>query len=197
MNPKDIFSRNESQYGLPAGFLDGSWAVESGRGKHLLNKQSGAAGHFQFMPKTAAAYGLKNPNDLAESAAAAARLARDNMKALTRNGLKVTSGNLYLLHQQGMGAGPALLRAPGRLAIDVLTDLYGSAAKARLRITQNGGDPDGTAGAFANHVTSHYFNKSGQTPTAPFPIRRPAPAPASEPVIDAPSVIRARAIHTD
>lgn len=69
---QQLFARLEKQYGLPAGWLDRQWATESGRGKNMLSK-AGARGHFQFMPKTQKEYGLKDPNDLEESATAAAK----------------------------------------------------------------------------------------------------------------------------
>lgn len=71
-NPKTLFQALENRYGLPTGLLDSDWAAESGRGKNMLSPK-GARGHFQFMPKTQAEYGLINPDDLSESAEAAAR----------------------------------------------------------------------------------------------------------------------------
>lgn len=70
----------EKQYGLPSGLLDNVWKTESGRGKNMLSP-AGAEGHFQFMPKTAKEYGLKNPYDFDESSEAAARMYRDLIKA--------------------------------------------------------------------------------------------------------------------
>ena len=174
MNPRELFARLESRYGLPADYLKGAWQIESSSGKHMRNK-SGAAGHFQFMPKTAEQYGLKNPDDLEESADAAARLARDGIKRLISSGQSVSSGNLYLLHQQGIGAGPALLKQPGRKALDVLTDIYKSAGRAAAAITQNGGNIGWTAGEFTNHIASQFYNKAGQQEPKPRAIRQPAP----------------------
>ncbi len=71
-----LFDALESKYGLPAGILDRMWAAESGRG-HSMISPKGALGHFQFMPPTAKAYGLKDPFDLSQSADAAARYLRD------------------------------------------------------------------------------------------------------------------------
>lgn len=70
----------EQKYGLPSGLLDRVWNAESGRGKNM-NSAAGAQGHFQFMPGTAAQYGLKNPYDFDESSDAAARMYRDLLKA--------------------------------------------------------------------------------------------------------------------
>jgi len=67
-----LFASLERMYGLPEGLLDRMWAKESARGTRMLSPK-GAMGHFQFMPETAKEYGLKDPNDLSSSAAAAAR----------------------------------------------------------------------------------------------------------------------------
>ena len=92
-----MFASLEGRYGLPAGLLDAVWAQESGRGRNLRSK-AGAQGHFQFMPGTAKQYGLKNPDDLGESASAAARMFADL--------LKQTNGNLPMAlagYNAGMG----------------------------------------------------------------------------------------------
>lgn len=102
------FSALEKKYNLPSGLLDSVWQQESSRGKNMISPK-GAQGHFGFMPKTAAAYGLKDPNDLAASSDAAARMYRD---LLNSNGGNLPgalasynwgSGNLA---RQGIGAAP-------------------------------------------------------------------------------------------
>jgi len=74
----------EKQYGLPEGVLDSLWMQESSRGKNTLSPK-GAEGDFQFMPKTAQQYGLKNPYDFNESSEAAARMMKDLMAANSGN----------------------------------------------------------------------------------------------------------------
>lgn len=102
------FSALEKQYGLPAGLLDAVWLQESSRGKNMLSPK-GAQGHFGFMPATQRQYGLKNPNDLAESSDAAARMYRDLLKQNNGNlpaalaGYNWGSGNLQ---RKGLGAAP-------------------------------------------------------------------------------------------
>jgi len=63
----------EGKYALPAGLLDNVWSMESGRGANNGLSKSGAGGDFQFMPGTAAEYGIKDRWDFAQSADAAAR----------------------------------------------------------------------------------------------------------------------------
>ncbi|WP_150619335.1 phage tail tape measure protein [Pandoraea horticolens] len=74
-----LFSRLESQYGLPKGLLDSVWAQESSRGTNMRSS-AGAKGHFQFMDATAKQYGLDDPDDLTKSATAAAQMYRDLLK---------------------------------------------------------------------------------------------------------------------
>lgn len=74
-----LFSRLERQHGLPEGLLDSMWAQESARGQKMLSPK-GAKGHFGFMDPTAKQYGLKDPNDLTESASAAARMMHDMLR---------------------------------------------------------------------------------------------------------------------
>lgn len=80
--PSALFAQLEGRYKLPSGLLDRMWAQESGRGKYMVSPKN-AKGHFGFMDPTAKEYGLKDPNDLGESADAAARMMRDLLK---RNG---------------------------------------------------------------------------------------------------------------
>lgn len=69
--PSSLFERLEKQFGLPPGLLDKMWLKESSRGKKMLSP-AGAKGHFGFMDPTAKEMGLKDPNNLDESAKAAA-----------------------------------------------------------------------------------------------------------------------------
>jgi hypothetical protein len=107
-----LFSNLEMQYGLPRGLLDSVWAVESGRGANMLSP-AGAMGHFQFMPETAQQYGLTDPNNLQQSATAAARMYSDLLKAnggdLDRAlaGYNWGQGNL---NRAGLGAAPGETR---------------------------------------------------------------------------------------
>lgn len=66
------FGDLENRYGLPAGLLSRIRQIESG-GNDMAVSPAGAQGPFQFMPGTARQYGLNNPFDLGQSAAAAAR----------------------------------------------------------------------------------------------------------------------------
>lgn len=99
----------EKQFGLPTGLLDAVWKQESGRGKNKLSR-AGAKGDFQFMDKTASAYGVLDPNDFGQSAMGAARMYSDLLKQYKGNlpmalaGYNFGAGNLA---KNGMGNLPS------------------------------------------------------------------------------------------
>jgi hypothetical protein len=68
----------EKKWGLPAGLLSGIKGAETGKGSGVGARSSkGAQGPFQFIPSTASAYGLSNPDDPAASAEAAGHYLHD------------------------------------------------------------------------------------------------------------------------
>jgi hypothetical protein len=82
---------------------------------------SGAAGLFQFMPKTAKAYDLKDPYDYKAAAEAAARFTIDNQMSLTKRlGREPTPQELYMAHQQGATGAGKILSKPNANAIQTL-----------------------------------------------------------------------------
>jgi hypothetical protein len=150
-----IIEQAAATYGVPVDALRAVAQIESANNPLALNPASGAAGLFQFMPSTAAQYGLSNPYNAAASADAAAHLMRDNQSALTRAlGRDPTAGELYLAHQQGAGGAIALLTHPDESAVAALTPLYGSPSRAQAAIVQNGGNPSMSAGQFGGLWTN-------------------------------------------
>ena len=113
---QDSFALIERQYGLPSGYLARLWQIESASGKAMSTPLSSAKGHFAFTNATAKQYGLKDPNNLIESATAAAKLASDNAKILKSRGIPVTGPTLYMAHQQGAGGASSVLSDPSSLA---------------------------------------------------------------------------------
>lgn len=67
------FSQLESKYKLPSGTLSSIHMIESKGDAKAYNKSTGASGGFQFLKGTADQYGVKNRNDLAQSAEGAAK----------------------------------------------------------------------------------------------------------------------------
>jgi len=141
------FSAIEQRYGLPPGYLSRVRAIESGNGRDVYNKQSGAAGDFQFIPRTARAYGLSDPYDTMAAAEAAARLAADNRAALARGGVADPTGaQLYLAHQQGAQGALRLLNSQAPAAESVGPNA----------VAWNAGDPNQTGASFADRVMALY-----------------------------------------
>jgi hypothetical protein len=184
----------ESQRPGLAAYLGRTSQIESGGNPNAYNAQSKAAGPFQFVPSTGAAYlNGKSPFDLAGSADAAARLALDNDKALTKSlGRAPTDAELYLAHQQGAGGAAKLLANPNARA----GDLVGNSA-----IASNGGNPNAPASAFTNLWATKFNGGVGKslpgaatspnvTPTADVPASAIMPgaiAPLSAGLQSAPS----------
>lgn len=105
------FADLESKYKLPHGMLDKLWSIESSRGSNMGPSSAGATGHFQFMPKTAAAYKMTEADtyDLNKSSEAAAHMMSDLLKQFKGDEAKAIaaynwgSGNV---ENKGMGAIP-------------------------------------------------------------------------------------------
>ena len=173
-SPQRLFSSLEAQYKLPQGYLNRLYQVESSSGRKMYNETSGAAGPFQFMPKTAKQYGLDDPYDLEASAEAAARLAADNRKALAQAGVEDPSaGVLYLAHQQGATGAAKLLANADKPA----TALVGKQA-----VVQNAGKEDASAGEFASNIVSKFEGKPAAKALEPYSaVGETAEKPAAEP----------------
>jgi hypothetical protein len=158
MNPAQLFSSLEAKYRLPEGYLSRVYQLESSSGKKLYNEQSGATGPFQFMPSTARGMGLQDPNDLAQSADAAARLAAQNRAYLQQNGIENVDGRvLYLAHVQGAGGAQRLLENADRPATAVV---------GKEPVVQNAGRPDQNAGEFAGFLMDRYQPTQGEAYSA-------------------------------
>jgi len=153
MNPTELFSSLESRYKLPQGYLGRVYQAESSGGKNLYNEKSGARGPFQFIPSTARGMGLENPNDLTQSAEAAARLADQNRAYLQSKGVENVDGRvLYLAHNQGADGAYRLLTNADKPA----DKLVGEKA-----VTWNSGKEGQPAGEFATTIMSKYGDSEG------------------------------------
>lgn len=143
---KALFSNLEAQYRLPRGLLDSVWTVESGRGANMLSP-AGAMGHFQFMPATAQQYGLTDPNNLQQSATAAARMYSDLLKA---NGgdldraLAAYNWGQGNLSRSGLGAAPSETR---KYIAAVEANMTGFSSPAGGAAPSGAAGGAGTAGA--------------------------------------------------
>lgn len=148
MSPQDLFASLEARYRLPQGYLGRVYQLESSGGKNVYNEQSGAAGPFQFMPRTARGMGLQDPYDLAQSADAAARLAAQNRAYLQKKGVEDVDGRvLYLAHVQGADGAYRLLENADKPAERIVGE---------KPVVQNAGKLGQPAGEFAGQIMSRY-----------------------------------------
>lgn len=106
-----LFTQLEQENKLPSGLLDAVWSAESSRGQNLQSPK-GAQGHFQFMPATAVQYGLTDPNNLQQSATAAARMLSDMMQQTgsVPGALAAYNWGIGNVQRKGMDAAPAETR---------------------------------------------------------------------------------------
>lgn len=156
----DLFKSTTEKYGLPQGYLDRTAQIESSGNPHAKNPHSSAAGLFQFTRGTAKQYGLTDPFDAAASTNAAGQLAADNARMLRSSlGREPTAGELYLAHQQGAGGAVKLLSNPNAPAVE---------AVGRQAVLNNGGNPNMTAGEFANKWINKYDKGGGAPQSATF-----------------------------
>jgi len=91
--------------------------VESTTGNyHAYNKKSGAYGRYQIVPSTAKAYAKKlhipysqwkKPKNQDRIFKA---ILNDNIKALKRNGIKISAFSIYGAHQQGAGGFKSIVK---------------------------------------------------------------------------------------
>jgi soluble lytic murein transglycosylase-like protein len=150
----DPVSASERQHGLPQNLLQNIWTVESGRGQSMLGPvtRSGerARGHFQFMPRTGAQYGLRSDedfNDLGRSSVAAGRYMRDliewfkgDLRAATA-AYNYGPGNVGKLMGEKGDKWEQFLPAETRAYLD---KVFGSRAPTQVQVrieNQTGGSP--------------------------------------------------------
>jgi hypothetical protein len=166
---QQIFSSLEAKYRLPEGYLARVYQLESRGGKDNYNAESGAAGPFQFMPKTAKGMGLSDPYDLEASAEATARLAVQNRTYLERRGIENPDGKvLYLAHQQGAAGAEKLLKGGDAPATSALGEVYKDPKIAAKAVVGNGGEADMPSSAFANKVMAKYEGNDASAKLRPY-----------------------------
>ena len=163
-----LFAGLERQFGLPTGLLDSLWAQESGRGKKMLSPV-GAKGHFQFMDATAKAYGLKNPDDLGESAGAAAHMMADLLRqyhgnlgdALTAyNGGGAAVGRFHrgTGSQETMRYAPSIMGRMGRSGGGSTTDVQVGSITIHTQATDAKGIATDIGGAMQDYAFASQAN---------------------------------------
>ena len=150
----DIYSNLERRYGLPDGYLARTEMLESQGGKYLYNKNTGAAGPFQIVPKTQKYLGVTDPYNVEQSAEATAKLAAINRTSLQQRGIEnPTAADLYGAHQQGAAGYANLLKAGDQPASKVV---------GRDAVVLNGGDPNMSGSQFAGKIAAKYAGADEQ-----------------------------------
>ena len=155
------FNAASTQYPLvSSNYLATTAQYESGMNPNAWNK-SGAAGLFQFMPKTAEQYGLTNPYDPEASTFAAAKFANNNATYLMNKlGFAPSDDQLYLAHQQGAAGAAGLLANPDAPASSIVG--Y-QAVYQNLPSSMKGQAGSMTAAEFAKVQSDAYAKRGGAT----------------------------------
>ena len=138
-NKTDILSGLEKQYGLPGGILSAIEKAESGGDVNAVSPK-GARGAFQFMPKTAAQYGV-DVNDWQSSANGAARLLSDLSKHYDGDVNKMLAG--YNFGQGRVDAGEPLPKE----TVDYIDKIKPNITQNNTFNIQSNADAQGVANA--------------------------------------------------
>lgn len=181
---------------LDPAYISRLFQIESGGDPNAVTGSNRGLG--QFGPQEEARYGITDANRGSADAQAAAvqREAVEHAAKLQKAlGRAPTPGELYLMHQQGIAGGPALLSAdPSMPAWKVIRPFYKSDSIARQAITGNvpgnhplrGADADNiTAGDFRNLWVSKFERGLNGAPS-PSSAQTASAAPSSAPLSIAP-----------
>ncbi|WP_114921924.1 transglycosylase SLT domain-containing protein [Neisseria elongata] len=153
---QQIIAEEAEKAGIDPSIMLAMAHIETGGSfnERAKNPGSSASGLFQFMKGTRGKYGLDGNTvfDARKNSAAGAKMLNENRAYFKKRfGREPSAGELYLMHQQGIGGGTALMANPNALAIDVLTRAHkGNRKRAEEIIRKNGGRMDMTAGQFAD-----------------------------------------------
>ena len=154
--------------------------TESGNDPRAVNPKGTRRGGGQFSPTLERRYGITNSNwtDTNVQRDAIRRHAEENRAQFVRRvGREPTEGELYLMHQQGVGGGIALVLNPDRPAVEVLRPFYRRNPRNAINAIRNNlprgaGDPNTiTASQFA----SQWTNRFGDRQPTVVASREPAP----------------------
>jgi hypothetical protein len=109
---EDAITKASNTYGIPRDLMAKMAIIESGMDPNASRGEKGAKGLYQFIPSTAAAYGIAGRElDPYANADAAARLFKDNIKLMNNANVPVNPTTMYLAHQQGVGGVNAIWKA--------------------------------------------------------------------------------------
>ena len=164
------FTDLEKAHGLPAGYLTGTYGIESNFGRNLGSGKY-VKGPFQFDAPTAKSVGLDDPMDLNKSAEGAARLGEKNMKLMEPYlGRAPSAGELYIAHQQGASGAVSLLTHPDATAASLVG---ADKIAANLPASMKGLAETITARQFTQYWEGHFGGEASGF------VGRDAPTPAT------------------
>jgi hypothetical protein len=144
----ELIDSAAQKFGVSSSYLGRVAEVESSSGQNLVNPNSSARGIFQFMPDTAAQFGISDPMDAVQNVNGAAALTAQNKSLLTKLlGRSPSDPELYLAHQQGAQGAFDLLSNPDASAASIV---------GNKAVALNGGFDGITAGDFAKVVMSAF-----------------------------------------
>jgi hypothetical protein len=138
--------------GLSWGLVERVVRRESNWDPNATNRTTNARGLFQINDDNAG-------RTLDESISDGLNMLKDAQETAQRTlGRTPQDWEVYVVHQQGAGGGPALLNPANRdkNAVDVLAPLYPNRRIARQAVTANGGNVNMTAGEFLQSIRSFY-----------------------------------------
>jgi hypothetical protein len=97
-------NRVSAQTGTDATLMKTMAWIESRFNSTASRGAAGAKGLYQFIPSTAAQYGINGQElNVEASTQAYVKLLQNNIKSLQKYGVEINGANLYLAHQQGAG----------------------------------------------------------------------------------------------
>ena len=140
-------------------FTSRLFQIESGGDPNAVTGSNQGLG--QFGPAERGKYGITDSSDPAQNARAVARERQEFTGILqTRLGRDPTPGEVYLMHQQGIAGGPALLTAnPDVPAWQAIKQYYPSGEVAKKAITGNIPRGSPLYGKNADEITAGDFSK--------------------------------------
>ncbi len=156
----DFYAAAEDRYGLPADTLKTTGFIESRHNPKARNELSQYRGLMQLGYAEEKNYGA-NAYDPASSIDAAARIAvrnRDHFRNVV--GRDPSAGEIYLMHQQGIAGGPALIKNPDMPAYRALMTVGVPEGAAIRHIAANGGNPNAPASQFVQKWTGYFDNSA-------------------------------------
>lgn len=144
--------REAQAYDLPWGLVERVVRKESNWNPGAENTVTNARGLFQINDDNANRTLDQNISD-------GLNLLKEAEQTATRTlGRQAEDWEVYVVHQQGVGGGPALLNPANatKNAVEVLTPIYGNSRLARQAVTANGGNVNMTSAEFLQSIRTFY-----------------------------------------